>query len=39
MKDDPKEKLRNLLRQLFQFENQDLEFGIYRIINHLFSAI
>lgn len=34
MKDDPKEKLRSLLRQLFQFENQDLEFGIYRIINH-----
>jgi adenine-specific DNA-methyltransferase len=34
MKDDPKQKLRILLKQLFQFENENLDFGIYRILNH-----
>ena len=27
-------KLQDLLRELFQFENADLDFGIYRIMNH-----
>ncbi|KKN02763.1 hypothetical protein LCGC14_1114490, partial [marine sediment metagenome] len=27
------EKLKHLLKKLFQFENNDLDFGIYRIIN------
>ncbi len=27
------EKLKQMLRELFQFENNDLDFGIYRIIN------
>ena len=29
----PREKLQGLLRQLFQFESADLDFGIYRIMN------
>lgn len=27
-------KLQDLLRQLFQFDSKDLDFGIYRIMNH-----
>lgn len=27
-------RLQELLRQLFQFDNKDLDFGIYRIMNH-----
>ena len=27
------EKLKQMLKELFQFENNDLDFGIYRIIN------
>jgi len=29
-----KEKLRKNLREIFQFENEDLDFGIYRIMNY-----
>lgn len=29
-----KEKLKGLLKDLFQFENKDLDFGIYRIMNY-----
>ncbi len=28
------EKFQNLLRELFQFDCADLDFGIYRIMNH-----
>ena len=28
-----KEKLREKLREIFQFESEDLDFGIYRIMN------
>ncbi|WP_201029982.1 hypothetical protein [Kosmotoga sp. DU53] len=34
-----KEKLRDLLKQLFQFENEDLDFGIYRIMNYKRKAL
>ena len=27
-------KLKTLLRELFQFDAADLDFGIYRIMNH-----
>ena len=27
------EKLQNILRQIFQFDSADLDFGIYRILN------
>jgi len=30
----PLEKFQNLLRELFQFDCADLDFGIYRIMNH-----
>lgn len=30
----PLEKLQNLLRELFQLDQADLDFGIYRIMNH-----
>ncbi len=30
----PQQKFRALLRQIFQFEHEELDFGIYRIINH-----
>lgn len=30
----PAEKFQNLLRELFEFESADLDFGIYRIMNH-----
>ena len=28
-----REKVKSLLKELFQFDNQDLDFGIYRIMN------
>jgi adenine-specific DNA-methyltransferase len=31
---DPRAKLQQLLRDLFQFDCADLDFGIYRIMNH-----
>lgn len=34
MTTDALTKLQGLLRELFQFENADLDFGIYRIMNH-----
>ncbi|MHA1874868.1 MAG: DNA methyltransferase [Promethearchaeota archaeon] len=34
-----KERLQNLLRKLFQFESEDLDFGIYRIMNQKRDAI
>ena len=33
VEDDVREKVKGLLKELFQFENQDLDFGIYRIMN------
>jgi adenine-specific DNA-methyltransferase len=30
----PLDKFRDLLRELFQFDCADLDFGIYRIMNH-----
>lgn len=33
IQEEVREKVRKLLRDLFQFENQDLDFGIYRIMN------
>jgi len=30
----PREKFQKLLRELFQFDCADLDFGIYRIMNH-----
>ena len=30
----PLEKFQSLLRELFQFDCADLDFGIYRIMNH-----
>ena len=35
----PIEKFQHLLRELFQFDCVDLDFGIYRIINHKRSTI
>ena len=35
----PKEKLQELLRELFQFGSADLDFGIYRIMNFRREAI
>ena len=29
-----KEKLKAKLREIFQFESEDLDFGIYRIMNY-----
>ncbi|MFQ6119217.1 MAG: DNA methyltransferase, partial [Methanosarcinales archaeon] len=34
MRNEIKEKLKSLLKELFQFENEDLDFGIYRIMNY-----
>jgi adenine-specific DNA-methyltransferase len=36
---DVKERLIELLREIFQFENEDLDFGIYKILNHKKSQI
>ena len=33
MREDPLARLQALLRELFQFESQDLDFGIYRVLN------
>lgn len=33
-KDDVKVKLRDLLRVIFQFDSEDLDFGIYKIMNY-----
>ena len=35
----PIEKFQQLLREMFQFDRADLDFGIYRIMNHKRSAI
>jgi adenine-specific DNA-methyltransferase len=35
----PREKFQKLLRELFQFECADLDFGIYRIMNHKRAVI
>ena len=32
-------KFQNLLRELFQFDCADLDFGIYRIMNHKRAVI
>lgn len=32
--EQPREKLKSLIRTLFQFESADLDFGIYRIMNY-----
>ncbi len=32
-------RLQELLRELFQFDNKDLDFGIYRIMNHKRGAV
>ena len=36
---EPREKLQHKLRELFQFESSDLDFGIYRILNHRHDEI
>src|SRR5690349_13109975 len=36
---DSQTKLKNLLRELFQLDNADLDFGIYRIMNSKRSEI
>ncbi len=33
IEEDVREKVKSLLRELFKFDNQDLDFGIYRIMN------
>lgn len=35
----PREKFQKLLRELFQFDCADLDFGIYRIMNHKHAVI
>ena len=35
----PRDKLQELLRELFQFGSADLDFGIYRIMNFKRDAI
>src|SRR5829696_4920745 len=35
----PREKFQKLLRELFQFDSADLDFGIYRIMNHKRAVI
>jgi hypothetical protein len=30
----PREKFQQLLKKLFQFDSAELDFGIYRIMNH-----
>ena len=37
--ESPIEKFQRLLRELFQFDCADLDFGIYRIMNHKRDAI
>ena len=33
-KDELKKKLREKLKEIFQFESENLDFGIYRIVNY-----
>jgi adenine-specific DNA-methyltransferase len=35
----PREKFQELLKKLFQFDNAELDFGIYRIMNHKRAVI
>ena len=35
----PSEKFQTLLRELFQFDRADLDFGVYRIMNHKRGAV
>src|SRR3990172_7540623 len=35
----PREKFQTLLKKLFQFDNAELDFGIYRIMNHKRAVI
>src|SRR3972149_5712469 len=35
----PREKFQTLLKKLFQFDNAELDFGIYRIMNHKRTVI
>ena len=37
--DDLKNQLKNKLKELFQFENEDLDFAIYRIMNYKWKEI
>ncbi|MBC7262464.1 MAG: hypothetical protein H5T63_10680, partial [Chloroflexi bacterium] len=39
MTQTPVEKFQSLLRELFQFDCADLDFGIYRIMNHKRAVI
>jgi adenine-specific DNA-methyltransferase len=39
VKTDAFTRLQELLRELFQFDNKDLDFGIYRIMNHKRGAV
>ena len=39
MTESPLQKFQGLLRELFQFDCADLDFGIYRILNHKRDAI
>jgi adenine-specific DNA-methyltransferase len=34
IEENVREKVKSLLKELFQFENQDLDFGIYKIMNY-----
>lgn len=36
---EPREKFQALLKKLFQFDNAELDFGIYRIMNHKRAVI
>ena len=35
----PRENFQGLLKKLFQFDNAELDFGIYRIMNHKRAVI
>jgi len=35
----PRDKIHALLKKLFQFDNAELDFGIYRIMNHKRAVI
>jgi adenine-specific DNA-methyltransferase len=36
---EPLRKFQGLLRELFQFDSADLDFGLYRIMNHKRSVV
>lgn len=36
---EPLKKFQSLLRELFQFDSADLDFGLYRIMNHKRSVV